>query len=55
MAQIEQKEPRRIAGKYVVSFMIVFAVFCAAFATWGIRAMKNLPRPPGKNSGSPVG
>jgi hypothetical protein len=55
MAQIEQPEPRRIAGKYVVYFMIAFAVFCAAFAAWGIRAMRRLPRPPGKNTGSPFG
>ena len=51
----QAQEPRRIPGKYVVYFLILFAVFCAAFATWGIRAMKKLPRPPGKNTGSPFG
>ena len=49
------KEPRRIPGRYVVYFISAFAIFCAAFATWGIRAMKKLPRPPGKQSGSPFG
>jgi hypothetical protein len=49
------KESRRIPGRYVVYFIIAFAIFCAAFATWGIRAMKKLPRPPGNRTGSPFG
>jgi len=49
------KEPRRIPGRYVVYFIIAFAIFCAVFAAWGIRAMKKLPRPPGKQTGSPFG
>jgi len=52
---LQQPEPRRIPGRYVVYFMIVFAIFCAAFATWGIRAMRKLPRPPGKINQSPFG
>jgi hypothetical protein len=49
------QEPRRIPGRYVVYFIIAFAIFCAAFAAWGISAMKKLPRPPGKKTGSPFG
>jgi hypothetical protein len=52
---MQHPEPRRIPGRYVVYFMIVFAIFCAAFATWGIRAMKKLPRPPGAITHSPFG
>lgn len=48
-------EPRRISGRYIVYFLVVFAVLCAAFATWGIRAMRRLPKPPGKRTGSPFG
>jgi hypothetical protein len=51
----QQPTRRRISGRYIVYFIILFAVMCAAFATWGIRAMKKLPRPPGKTSGSPFG
>ncbi len=49
------KEPRRVPGRYVVYLIIFFAILCAAFTTWGIRAMKKLPRPPGKTGTSPFG
>ena len=48
-------ESRRIPGRHIVYFLVVFAVLCAAFATWGIRAMRRLPKPPGKRTGSPFG
>jgi hypothetical protein len=35
----------------VVYFLVVFAVLCAAFATWGIRAMRKLKRPPERGTG----
>jgi protein-S-isoprenylcysteine O-methyltransferase Ste14 len=52
---MQHPEPRRVPGRYVVYFIILFAIFCAAFATWGIRAMRKLPRPPGKTGTSPFG
>jgi len=39
------QESRRIPGRYVVYFIIAFAVFCAAFATWGIRVLRSRPLP----------
>jgi hypothetical protein len=39
------QESRRVPGRYIVYFIIAFAVFCAAFATWGIRVLRSRPRP----------
>ena len=52
---MEPEPRRRIPSRYIVYFILLFAVFCAAFATWGIQAMRKLPRPPGKKTGSPFG
>jgi hypothetical protein len=46
-----EPQTRRIPGRYIVYFLIVFAVFCAAFAAWGIRAMRKFPRPPTRGNG----
>lgn len=50
-----QPQSRRVNGKLIVYGIILFAIFCAAFATWGIQKMRRFPRPPGKRTGSPFG